>query len=42
VVILHSVGESLPYVIENGLNEIEPLFSAYIRQLEEIQEMLRP
>ncbi|HEX9615345.1 MAG TPA: hypothetical protein VGA55_07545 [Bacteroidota bacterium] len=39
VVILHSVGESLPYVIENGLNEIEPLFSNYIRQLEEMQEI---
>jgi len=42
VVILHSVGESLPYVIENGLNEIEPLFADYIRQLEEIQGILRP
>lgn len=42
VVILHSVGESLPYVIENGLNEIEPLFSQYVRQLEEFQTLSRP
>lgn len=42
VVILHSVGESLPYVIENGLNEIEPLFSDYVRQLEEFQALSRP
>lgn len=34
VVILHSVGESLPYVIENGLNEIEPLFTDYVKLLE--------
>jgi hypothetical protein len=37
VVILHSVGESLPYVIENGLNDIEPMFTQYVRQLEELQ-----
>lgn len=34
VVILHSVGESLPYVIENGLHDIEPLFAEYAKQLE--------
>ena len=37
VVILHSVGESLPYIIENGLNELEPLFADYIRDIEEFQ-----
>ncbi|MEX2117197.1 MAG: hypothetical protein WEB37_09930 [Bacteroidota bacterium] len=42
VVILHSVGESLPYMIENGLNEIEPLFSHYVRLLEEFQALSRP
>lgn len=36
VVILHSIGESLPYVIENGLNEIEPLFSDYVKLLESL------
>lgn len=30
VVILHSVGDAVPYVIENGLNEIESLFKEYV------------
>lgn len=38
VVILHSMGESMPYVIENGLNDIEPLFADYVRQIEEFQD----
>ncbi|MBI2619716.1 MAG: hypothetical protein HYW57_06510 [Ignavibacteriales bacterium] len=38
VVILHSVGESLPYVIENGLNEIEALFTHYLKQIEELSD----
>lgn len=42
VVILHSVGESLPYVIENGLNDIESLFAQYVEQLEELQKEARP
>lgn len=37
VVILHSVGESLPYIIENGLDDVEPLFADYIKDLEEFQ-----
>lgn len=41
VVILHSVGESLPYVIESGLNELEPLFADYIRDIEEFQNAAR-
>lgn len=41
VVILHSVGESLPYVIESGLNDIEPLFADYIKNIEEFKETLK-
>jgi Domain of unknown function (DUF6901) len=37
VVILHSVGESLPYIIENGLNDIEPLFAEYVKEIEGFQ-----
>jgi len=40
VVILHSVGESLPYVIESGLNDIESLFGHYIKQIEELPDSL--
>ena len=40
VVILHSVGESLPYVIESGLNDIEPLYAHYIQDLEEFRKSL--
>ena len=36
VVILHSVGESLPYVIDNGLDDLEPLFADYIGRIEEL------
>lgn len=42
VVILHSVGESMPYVIENGLNDIESLFTQYVQQLEELQKEVGP
>ena len=42
VVILHSVGESLPYVIENGLNELGPLFEDYIKALESLNETPKP
>ena len=42
VVILHSVGESLPYVIETGLNDIESLFADYIKNIEEFKESLNP
>ncbi len=41
VVILHSVGESLPYVIENGLDDLEPLFKDYIKALESLHESLK-
>jgi len=41
VVILHSVGESLPYVIDSGLNDIEPLFADYIKNIVEFKEALR-
>lgn len=30
VVILNSLGDSVPYVIDNGLAEIEPLFQSYL------------
>lgn len=33
VVILHSFGESVPYLIENGLAEIEHLFNGYIKDI---------
>jgi hypothetical protein len=41
VVILHSVGESVPYVIDNGLNDLELLFSHYKKNLEELRESLK-
>ncbi len=41
VVILHSVGESLPYVIDSGLNDLEPLFADYLRHLEELKGLLK-
>lgn len=42
VVILHSVGESLPYVIDNGLNDIEPLFADYIKNIVDFNEAIKP
>lgn len=41
VVILHSIGESLPYVIESGLNSIEPLFDQYIKEIEQFKESFK-
>lgn len=36
LVILHSMGDSVPYVIENGLHEIEDLFLEYVKRLENL------
>ncbi len=36
VVILHAFGEVLPYVIENGLAEIEYLFTEYIKRTDDV------
>ena len=34
VVILNSLGDSVPYAIENGLADLEPLFQTYLEELE--------
>lgn len=42
-VILHSLGDSLPYFVEHGFQEIEPLFDGYTNEIiEEPAQSNRP